>query len=83
MPHRTELQREVAEALISTKAINFDAVGQILAKYGERAARGGDGIGVIINWRVMDFCIPVDWIMRHDMPPFEAPHFDRANMPGH
>lgn len=82
MPHRSELQREVAEALISTKAINFDAIGQVLTKFGERAARGGDGIGVIVNWRLIDVCIPVDWIIRHDMPHFEAPHLDQGTMPG-
>ena len=58
--HRSELQREVAEALISSKAINFDAVGSIIAKFGARAAINGDAIGVIINHRIMDACIPVD-----------------------
>ena len=57
---RSELQREVAEALISSKAINFDVVGGILSKYGARAALTGDSIGVIINWRAIDLCIPVD-----------------------
>ena len=57
---RTELQREVAEALISSKAINFDVVGNILTKYGARAALAGDAIGIIINWRLYDVCIPVD-----------------------
>ena len=55
---RTELQREVAEALIASKAINFDAVGNLISKYGSRAARTGDAIGVIINWRSIDICIP-------------------------
>jgi hypothetical protein len=58
--HRSELQREVAEALISSKAINFEAVGGIIAKFGARAAINGDAIGVIINHRVIDACIPVD-----------------------
>jgi hypothetical protein len=58
--HRSELQREVAEALVSSKAINFEAVGSIIAKFGARAAINGDAIGVIINHRVMDACIPVD-----------------------
>ena len=57
---RTELQREVAEALISSKAINFEVVGHVLSKYGARAATTGDAIGVIINWRIFDLCIPVD-----------------------
>jgi|GraSoiStandDraft_29_1057270.scaffolds.fasta_scaffold92542_3 hypothetical protein len=57
---RTELQREVAEALIASKAINFDAVGNLISKYGARAARTGDAIGAIIHWRVIDICIPPD-----------------------
>lgn len=72
MPHqRTELQREVAEALISSKAINFEAVGSIIAKYGARAAANGDALGVIINHRIMDACIPVDFYTL--MPSFERP----------
>jgi len=55
---RTELQQEVVEALITSKAVDFEAVGKVLSKYGARAARAGDGIGVIINWRVHDICIP-------------------------
>jgi hypothetical protein len=59
---RTELQKEVVEALVSSKAINFDAIGSVLAKFGARAALAGDAIGVIINRRVIDACIPVDRI---------------------
>jgi hypothetical protein len=55
---RTELQREVAEALISTKAVDFEAIGSVLGKYGARAALAGDAIWVNIHWRVMDICIP-------------------------
>jgi hypothetical protein len=59
MPNRrTELQQEVVEALITSKAVNFDAIGKVLAKYGDRAARAGDGLAVIINRRVIDACIP-------------------------
>jgi hypothetical protein len=39
---RTELQQEIVEALISSKAIDFEAVGKVLSKYGARAARAGD-----------------------------------------
>lgn len=60
MGHRTELQREIAEALISTKAINFDAVGSIIAKYGARATINGDVLGFVINHRVFNGCIPPD-----------------------
>ncbi len=55
---RTELHREVVEALVSSKAVNFEAVGAILSKYGARAAISGDALGVIINRRVFDVCIP-------------------------
>lgn len=58
---RTELQREVAEALISTKAINLDGISSVLAKYGTRAVLGGEQLGVIIGRRVIDVCIPVDF----------------------
>jgi hypothetical protein len=57
---RTEFQKEVAEALISSNSINFEVIGGILAKYGARAARTGEAIGVIINWRLIDVCIPPD-----------------------
>ena len=55
---RTELQREVAEALVASKAINFEQVGTVLAKFGARAAVTGEAIGAIINWRLIDVCIP-------------------------
>jgi hypothetical protein len=59
MPNRrTELQQEVVEALITSKAVNFEAIGKVLSKYGDRAARAGDGLAVIINRRVIDTCIP-------------------------
>lgn len=59
--HRSEMHREIVEALVSSKAVDFEAVGTVLSKYGARAALAGDSIGVIINWRVMDLCIPVDF----------------------
>jgi hypothetical protein len=61
MSHRrTELQSEIAEALIASNAINFEAVGSLISKYGARAARTGDAFGAIIHWRVADICIPPD-----------------------
>jgi hypothetical protein len=61
MPNkRTELQREVVEALVSSKAINFEAAGSVLAKYGARAALTGDTFGALVHWRVFDICIPPD-----------------------
>jgi hypothetical protein len=59
---RTELQREVADALVKSKAINFDAIGSVFSKFGARAALAGESIGVVINWKMMDLCIPVDWL---------------------
>jgi hypothetical protein len=70
---RTELHTEVVDALVKTKAVNFDAIGSVLSKFGARAAQTGDPIGVIINWRLIDICIPVDF--------FDLLHgvtFDRA-----
>jgi hypothetical protein len=55
---RTELQQEVADALISSKAVDLEAVGTVLAKYGARAALAGDALWVNIHKRVMDICIP-------------------------
>jgi hypothetical protein len=60
MDKRTELQREVVQALVESRAINFDAFGGILAKYAERAALNGDALGLIVNWRIIDGCIPPD-----------------------
>jgi len=57
---RSELQQEVAETLVSSKAINFEIVGNVLAKYASRAAVTGDTIGAVINWRMIDICIPPD-----------------------
>ena len=55
---RTKLQQEVVEALIATKAVNFEAVGAVMSKFGERAALAGDGLWSVINWRIHDYCIP-------------------------
>lgn len=55
---RTELQREIVEALVSSKAVNLEAVGSVLAKFGARAAVAGDAFGVLVHWRVYDICIP-------------------------
>ena len=57
---RTELQDEVVEALVASKAINFEAVGTVLSKYGARAAITGDRFGVIVGRHVFDLCIPPD-----------------------
>jgi hypothetical protein len=77
MPHRaqTELHREIVSALITSKAINFEAIGSVLGKFGERAARTGDSIGVIINWRSIDICIPPEPYsagINFDVPSLES-----------
>jgi hypothetical protein len=58
---RAELHKDVVEALVSSKAIDFEAVGAVMSKYGARAALSGSPIGAIVNWRVIDICIPVDF----------------------
>ena len=55
---RTKLQQEVVEALIASKAVDFEAVGAVMSKFGERAALAGDGLWSVINWRLHDVCIP-------------------------
>ena len=55
---RSEVQQEVASALIDSNAINFDSIAGILAKFGPRAALTGSGIHVSIGRRVFDLCIP-------------------------
>ena len=58
--HRTELQQEVVEALLESSAINFEALGGIIAKFGERSARSGSELGFVIGRRVLNYCIPPD-----------------------
>src|SRR5262245_9038897 len=68
MSHRrTELQKEVVEALVSSNAINFDAVGSVLSKFGARAALNGDALGAIIHWRLIDICIPPEPYLARDL----------------
>ena len=55
---RSELQQEVVDAILESGAVNFEAVGTVLAKYGARAAATGSDIAAIIGRRVMDVCIP-------------------------
>jgi len=59
---RTELEQEVVDALIETKAIDFEAAGSVLAKYGAQAAQAGTGIAFVVGPKVIrDWCIPVDF----------------------
>jgi hypothetical protein len=57
---RTELQQEVVDALLESRAIDFEAVGGLLARFGERAAKTGSELGFVIGRRVLNYCIPPD-----------------------
>ncbi|WP_097303526.1 hypothetical protein [Pseudomonas chlororaphis] len=53
---RNAFQQRVVEALIESKAINLEAVGATLSKFGEEAARRGETLVHIINRNVMWNC---------------------------
>ena len=53
---RTELEQEIVNALIDTKAINLEAIGSIISKYGARAAKTGTNLVTIINKHVIINC---------------------------
>lgn len=59
MNDRSQLQNEVATALVETRAVDLGQVGKVFADFGERAALEGEQFGAIINWRLLDLCIPV------------------------
>ena len=61
---RSDLQKEVIEALVTSKAVDFEAVGSVLARFGAKAAINGDAISAVIHWRMTDICIPVDPFQR-------------------
>ncbi len=46
---RTELQQQVVEALLDSKAIDLEVVGSVISKYGELAARQGESLVHIVN----------------------------------
>jgi hypothetical protein len=56
--NRSELQNEVARALIESKAVDLEVVGKVLGQFGARAAVSGETIGAIIGRRCWDICIP-------------------------
>ena len=65
MSHRrSDLQKEVIEALVSAKAVDFDAVGSVLSRFGAKAAVNGDAICAVIHWRMIDLCIPPEPFQR-------------------
>jgi hypothetical protein len=53
---RTGFQQEVVEALLDSKAINLEAIGATMSKFGERAIRDGESLVQIINRNVMWNC---------------------------
>jgi hypothetical protein len=57
---RTELQQEVVDALVESKAVDFEAIGSILGQFGERAARQGVNLGFVVGRRFWSYCIPPD-----------------------
>ncbi|KUZ76303.1 hypothetical protein [Burkholderia ubonensis] len=71
MTKRTELQAEVVSALTESNAVDFEALGRIVAKFGPRAAATGDAIRLVINWRLIDFCIPPE--------PYQQPVAERVS----
>lgn len=65
---RTELQQEVVDALLESSAINFEAIGTIFAKFGDRAARSGTELGFVVGRRVLNYCIPPEPYGRVERP---------------
>lgn len=53
---RSAFQQQVVETLISSKAINLEAVGSTMSKFGHRAALEGESLVAIINNRVFWAC---------------------------
>ena len=53
---RTELEQELVDAFIETKAVDFEAIGSIVARYGARAARSGTDLTTIVNKHFLINC---------------------------
>ena len=53
---RSAFQQQVVQALLDSKAINFEAVGATLSKFGERAALEGETLVSIINRNITWNC---------------------------
>jgi hypothetical protein len=45
--HRTATEHEIAKALIDTKAVDFEQIGSVIAKFGASAALAADGDDLI------------------------------------
>jgi hypothetical protein len=53
---RSAFQQEVVQTLLESKAINLEAVGATLSKFGERAALEGETLVSILNRKLMWCC---------------------------
>ena len=53
---QSELQQEIVNTFIDSKAINFDAIGSLIAKFGARAAKSGIDLSVVVNKNVIWNC---------------------------
>jgi hypothetical protein len=53
---RSAFHQQVIEALIETKAIDLEAIGATMSRFGEQAIRNGESLVQIINRNVMWNC---------------------------
>jgi hypothetical protein len=53
---RSAFQQKVVEALLDSKAINIEAIGLTMSKFGEQAAREGEPLTMILNKNVIINC---------------------------
>jgi hypothetical protein len=53
---RSAFHQEVVEALLASKAIDLEAIGATMSKFGERAVREGADLVQIINRNVLWNC---------------------------
>jgi hypothetical protein len=53
---RSAFLQQVVDTLVETKAVNLNAVGAIMSKFGDRAVREGESLVTIINRNVMWNC---------------------------
>ena len=56
MEARSELEQEIVQALVESKAVDFEAAGSIFAKYGARAALSESEIHFIVTKRAYWAC---------------------------
>ncbi len=55
---RTELEQELVNAFIESKAVDFEAIGGIIARYGARAALTGTDLTAMVT---KNFLINCGW----------------------